>query len=50
MEEMAVSTISIPASAAFRMVLVLIPVVAWLCMAIGMLQVPFNRLTRASAT
>ena len=50
MEEMAVSTMSIPASAALRMAAVLMPVVAWHCMAMGRAQDSLRRLTSSSAT
>jgi hypothetical protein len=49
-DEIAVSTMSIPASAALTMLAVLRPVVAWHCIAIGIAQVSFRRVTSSSAT
>ena len=49
MEEMEVSSMSIPASATLVMVAVLMPVVAWACRAMGRLTVSFSRLTSSKA-
>src|SRR3970040_2386975 len=49
-DEIAVSTMSMPASAALMVVTVLIPVVACDCIAIGILQLSLGRATSSSAT
>jgi hypothetical protein len=49
-EEIAVSMLSIPASAALRLVAVESPVVAWHCMWIGIARDSFSRLTSSKAT
>ena len=50
MLEIAVSTLSTPASAAFTIAAVDMPVVAWHCIWMGIFSVCFRRLTSSKAT